>query len=335
MTSLRTLGSSDLQVFPLALGGNVFGWTADEDRSFAVLDAYVAAGGNFIDTADSYSAWVPGNRAASRRPSSASGWRPAATATTSSSPPRSASTPSTRACPPRTHQGGGRGVAAPAGHRPHRPLLHALRRPERAGRGDHHRARPAGEGGQGAAHRRLQHQPRAARRPPWTSPSARASPATSRSSRTTTWSRATPTRARSRTSAAASGLAAVPYFALASGFLTGKYRPGATVDSAAGRAARPSTWRPSAAGKVLAALDEDRRGARRRDRHRRPRLAGRAADRGRADRLRAHGRAAAGAAGGGGPAADGRGDGAADRGVRLRDPAAARLPPRPGCVGPA
>ncbi|MGX1544769.1 aldo/keto reductase [Streptomyces adustus] len=62
MTSLRKLGSSDLEVFPLALGGNVFGWTADQDQSFAVLDAYTAAGGNFIDTADAYSAWVDGNR---------------------------------------------------------------------------------------------------------------------------------------------------------------------------------------------------------------------------------------------------------------------------------
>lgn len=61
MTSLRKLGSSDLEVFPLALGGNVFGWTADETQSFAVLDAYAAGGGNFIDTADSYSAWVEGN----------------------------------------------------------------------------------------------------------------------------------------------------------------------------------------------------------------------------------------------------------------------------------
>ncbi|MFD7428452.1 aldo/keto reductase [Streptomyces sp. NPDC059814] len=61
MTSLRKLGSSSLQVFPLALGGNVFGWTADEAQSFAVLDAYAAAGGNFIDTADAYSAWIPGN----------------------------------------------------------------------------------------------------------------------------------------------------------------------------------------------------------------------------------------------------------------------------------
>ena len=56
------LGSSDLSVFPLALGGNVFGWTADEATSFAVLDAYAAAGGNFIDTADVYSAWAPGNK---------------------------------------------------------------------------------------------------------------------------------------------------------------------------------------------------------------------------------------------------------------------------------
>ncbi|AKZ56623.1 Oxidoreductase [Streptomyces ambofaciens ATCC 23877] len=61
MTSLRKLGSSDLEVFPLALGGNVFGWTADQDTSYAVLDAYTAAGGNFLDTADSYSAWVDGN----------------------------------------------------------------------------------------------------------------------------------------------------------------------------------------------------------------------------------------------------------------------------------
>jgi len=55
------LGRSDLQVFPLCLGGNVFGWTADERQSFAVLDAYVQAGGNFIDSADSYSAFAPGN----------------------------------------------------------------------------------------------------------------------------------------------------------------------------------------------------------------------------------------------------------------------------------
>jgi aryl-alcohol dehydrogenase-like predicted oxidoreductase len=55
------IGASDLEVSPLCLGGNPFGWTADENASFAVLDAYVEAGGNFIDTADMYSYWVPGN----------------------------------------------------------------------------------------------------------------------------------------------------------------------------------------------------------------------------------------------------------------------------------
>src|SRR5918998_964992 len=54
--------TTDLDVFPLCLGGNVFGWTADERASFAVLDAYAEAGGNFIDTADTYSSWVPGNQ---------------------------------------------------------------------------------------------------------------------------------------------------------------------------------------------------------------------------------------------------------------------------------
>jgi len=55
------LGVTDLHVFPLCLGGNVFGWSADEATSFRVLDAYAEAGGNFIDTADVYSSWVPGH----------------------------------------------------------------------------------------------------------------------------------------------------------------------------------------------------------------------------------------------------------------------------------
>lgn len=55
------IGTSDLNVFPLALGGNVFGWTADKPTSFEILDEFTNGGGNFIDTADAYSAWVPGN----------------------------------------------------------------------------------------------------------------------------------------------------------------------------------------------------------------------------------------------------------------------------------
>jgi aryl-alcohol dehydrogenase-like predicted oxidoreductase len=58
----RQLGKSSLSVAPLAFGGNVFGWSADEKRSFELLDAFVDAGFNLIDTADVYSAWAPGNR---------------------------------------------------------------------------------------------------------------------------------------------------------------------------------------------------------------------------------------------------------------------------------
>jgi aryl-alcohol dehydrogenase-like predicted oxidoreductase len=50
---MAVIGKSDLVVFPLGLGGNTFGWTSDKETSFAVLDGYVAGGGNFVDTADS------------------------------------------------------------------------------------------------------------------------------------------------------------------------------------------------------------------------------------------------------------------------------------------
>lgn len=58
----RKLGKSQLSVGPLALGGNVFGWTADEAQSFKLLDAFVDTGLNLVDTADSYSTWVPGHQ---------------------------------------------------------------------------------------------------------------------------------------------------------------------------------------------------------------------------------------------------------------------------------
>lgn len=61
MSQNRELGRSGLQVQPIAFGGNVFGWSADEKTSFALLDAFVDAGFNLIDTADVYSAWVTGN----------------------------------------------------------------------------------------------------------------------------------------------------------------------------------------------------------------------------------------------------------------------------------
>ena len=59
---MLTIPETDLVVHPLCLGGNVFGWTADETQSHQVLDAYLSHGGNFIDTADVYSEWKPGNK---------------------------------------------------------------------------------------------------------------------------------------------------------------------------------------------------------------------------------------------------------------------------------
>jgi aryl-alcohol dehydrogenase-like predicted oxidoreductase len=58
---VRAIGSTGLAVHPLCLGGNVFGWTLDEAAGFAVLDAFVEGGGNCIDTADVYATWVPGS----------------------------------------------------------------------------------------------------------------------------------------------------------------------------------------------------------------------------------------------------------------------------------
>ncbi|HWM78023.1 MAG TPA: aldo/keto reductase, partial [Methylomirabilota bacterium] len=59
---MRKLGRTGLRVSALCLGGNTFGWTTDQQASEAVLDAYLEAGGNFIDTADVYSRWAPGNK---------------------------------------------------------------------------------------------------------------------------------------------------------------------------------------------------------------------------------------------------------------------------------
>jgi len=63
----RKLGNTGFEISPLALGGNVFGWTIDEPTSFTILDAFVAAGFNFIDTADVYAKWVGAIREANRK----------------------------------------------------------------------------------------------------------------------------------------------------------------------------------------------------------------------------------------------------------------------------
>src|SRR3954447_20219682 len=62
MVELRRLGASGLETSRLVLGGNVFGWTVKGEEAFAILDRFAEAGGTMIDTADVYSAWVPGHR---------------------------------------------------------------------------------------------------------------------------------------------------------------------------------------------------------------------------------------------------------------------------------
>jgi aryl-alcohol dehydrogenase-like predicted oxidoreductase len=83
----RKLGNTGFEVAPLAFGGNVFGWTVDEPTSFRLLDTFVDAGFNLIDTADSYSRWVPATRAAS--PGDHRRWIAQWTSRRSSSRPRS------------------------------------------------------------------------------------------------------------------------------------------------------------------------------------------------------------------------------------------------------
>jgi len=89
MMKKRELGKSGIEVAPWALGGNVFGWTADEETSFDILDSFVEAGFNLIDTADTYSRWVPGHVGGESEPSSAIGSKKEASEIASSSPLRS------------------------------------------------------------------------------------------------------------------------------------------------------------------------------------------------------------------------------------------------------
>ena len=59
---MRRIGRSPLETAPIVFGGNVLGWTVDETNAFKILDAFVDAGFNAIDTADTYSRWIPGNK---------------------------------------------------------------------------------------------------------------------------------------------------------------------------------------------------------------------------------------------------------------------------------
>ncbi|MFG3012212.1 aldo/keto reductase [Streptomyces cinerochromogenes] len=254
MTSLRKLGSSDLEVFPLSLGGNVFGWTADEETSFAVLDAYTAAGGNFIDTADAYSAWIEGNKGGESE-TIIGRWVKARGN-------RSDVVIATKVSQHPEYQGLSAAnikAAADASLRrlgtdyidlyythfdqlevPVEEIIGALDELVKAGKVRHIAASNIGAERLKAS---LDFSDREG-----LARYVALQPHYNLVSRDTY-------EGALQDLAAREGLAAVPYFALAAGFLTGKYRPGTTVDSA--RAGRAREYADSERGrKVLAALDE-------------------------------------------------------------------------------
>ena len=133
----RKLGKSGLEFAPIAFGGNVFGWTADEATSHKLLDAFVDAGFSFIDTADVYSRWVPGHKG---------GESEAIIGTWLKKDPakrdkvliatKCGMVPADGGADPRAHQEVGRRIAAAPAHRPHRPLPVAQGRQGDAARGD-------------------------------------------------------------------------------------------------------------------------------------------------------------------------------------------------------
>ncbi|MEV6616552.1 aldo/keto reductase [Streptomyces sp. NPDC051051] len=254
MTSLRKLGSSGLEVFPLALGGNVFGWTADEEASFAVLDAYAAAGGNFVDSADSYSSWAPGNSGGESE-TIIGRW-------TKARGNRDDLVIATKVSQHPDHQGlTGANIKAAADaslrrlgtdridlyythfDKPEVPveeIVGALDDLVKAGKVRHIAASNISPGRLRAS---LEFSDREG-----LARYVALQPHYNLVSRDTY-------EGGLQDLVAASGLAAVPYYALASGFLTGKYRPGTTVDSARaqGAARHLGTERGQ---KVLTALDE-------------------------------------------------------------------------------
>ncbi|MFJ9106006.1 aldo/keto reductase [Streptomyces sp. NPDC102405] len=252
---LRKLGSSDLEVFPLTLGGNVFGWTADEAQSFAVLDAYTAAGGNFVDTADSYSAWVDGNSGGESETVigkwlAARGNRDDVVIATKVSQhpdfPGLTATNIKAAADASLQRLGTDHIDLYYTHFdktevPVEEIIGALDELVKAGK-----VRAIGASNISAA--------RLAESLAFSDREGLAryvalQPQYNLVSRHTY-------EGELQAVAAREGLAAVPYYALASGFLTGKYRPGATVDSPRAAAGAGKHLETERGRKVLAALDD-------------------------------------------------------------------------------
>lgn len=256
MSDHKNLGGSGLSVAPLCLGGNVFGWTADREQSFAVLDAYAAAGGNFIDTADSYMYHFPGNQAGQSESIigewvSARGNRDGVVIATKvgDSPERKGLKPANvkAAAEDSLRRLGTDRIDLYYVHFddesvPVEDIVTTLDELVRAGK-----VRALGASNVGPA--RLDAMLRFAHRENLAAFTV-LQPQYNLVSRDTY-------EGERRDIAQRDGLACVPYFALASGFLTGKYRPGHTVDNVRNMPGLAGGYADSERGNaVLAAMEE-------------------------------------------------------------------------------
>ncbi len=249
--AMTRIGTSDLDVRPLNLGGNVFGWTADEATSHAVLDAFVEAAAT---SSTPPTCTPPGRR---RRRDLRDHHRELAGEVRQARPGRHRHQGRQQGGPQgpgrRQHPQGRRRVAAAPADRPHRPVLGPPGRQGHPAGRDPRRLRRARHGRQGPRDRRLELLRGPAHRGPGDlAPRGlrqlrrRAEPLQPR--------RARGVRARRAARVEANGLASLPYFSLASGFLTGKYRPGQLADSQ--RQANAAAYLDSPRGpRVLEALD--------------------------------------------------------------------------------
>ena len=224
--NLRPLGRSALQVSPLCFGGNVFGWTADEKTSFSLLDAWLDAGFNFIDTADVYSRWAPGHTGGESETVIGKWLKQSRQARQGRDRHQGRHGHGRRQGGPegRLHPARGRRFAAAPADRPHRPVPGAQGRRGHAAGGNAGGVRRPDQAGQGARDRRLQLQRRAAGARRWRPASGWACRATRRCSRCTTCTTARCSRRTCSRCACARSVGVINFYALAAGFLTGKYR---------------------------------------------------------------------------------------------------------------
>ena len=253
MIEKRTIGDSGIEVAPLALGGNVFGWTADEKTSFDVLDAFVDAGGTMIDTADVYSAWVPGHQGGESE-TVIGRWL-------KRDPAKRDKVVIATKVGFMAGLGAGddrarlRRLAAAARDRDDRPLLPSQGRPGRPARRQPRRDGRAGEGREGARRRPVAIFGRAAGGSDADRERERSARGRARSRPGTIWSSARSSKGRCATSRSPTGSASFPFYGLANGFLTGKYRSQEDLGKST-RGDRVSGYLEGKGMRVLEALDE-------------------------------------------------------------------------------